>query len=294
MSFSIDHLKSILAQAIKAEGALPDIQLLAGERMAKSGHLFADDFLFTRYVAGAISDKTGLFADVPLEAGELLLQQGQASVFLSLFYTYKGLMQQAWDAYLCTQSDATQKAMTVVQQVRGDDDRPYPHPRQEERKIALCQAEELLTKRKAQKRRAARRTQQPIASGPIAPITMGPITMGPMGPIAPIASARPARSTQQEAALIAERATVQRLAMESAGYGDDRTALCPSLQLRARRRLAAALRPAPGADDADRARREYAHPIQPAPLQSPMSVFSPDPPCQTEPMPLAFVGGTHL
>src|SRR5579872_7119552 len=151
MKFTPRAIGDLMAEAIRAEGRLPDVELLPGERMAMSGHLFEEDWLFTTYVARALADQPKLFTDVPAEVyapggpdgGHTLKEdQARATALLNLFNVYERLVQRTWDAYLLTQSNATQRAMTVVRQVRADEERPFPHPESNERRMALLQAEE--------------------------------------------------------------------------------------------------------------------------------------------------------
>lgn len=275
-TFSTGELKALLAEAVRAETRLPDIKLHPGERMSLSGHLFFRDSVFTREVGHAVKKDPPLFADIPVDPDALLQEQDRATLFLDLYETYRGLMERARDAYLLSQTGTTRKAMTVVEQVRGDDDRPYPRPDHEDRKLALSTAEQILTERhkgKLRKKKPPAPKSPPTTRHPssptltthhaahaasaaaVSPFPSAAPAIAPASPTAP-ASRRP--SPQARAVKEASRLAARRRIEESAGFADDRTRLCRSFELPGRRGLAGS---ASVSGAADSGRGEFArHP----------------------------------
>ena len=81
MNFSIPVLKRILDQATRAERLIPNVGLLPGERMTRSGHLFEKDVLFNHAVANALAKEPELFPDIPVDPVVILNQQEHANYY---------------------------------------------------------------------------------------------------------------------------------------------------------------------------------------------------------------------
>lgn len=134
---------------------MPAVNLLPGERMTRSGHLFERAPLFVRRTAWVLRDNPKLFDDIQIQSDRLVAQQDRAEAWLKLHLLFKDLAQRAADCYLLDQTEAQNGAMTVINQVRADDKRPYPHPLQRERRLAMEMPEQVLADRFAQKQKRA-------------------------------------------------------------------------------------------------------------------------------------------
>ena len=162
-----------------ADAVVPRIKMTPGERMTRSGHLFEQAPLLVQYTAGVLRNHPGLFDDLPLQPGPLLFQQQRAFAWKKLYFFFSRLAQRAYDCYLFDQSEPVIASMSLVKQVRQEQDCPYPHPRQKERREALCVVERVLADRHQRKLDTARRKRNARTPAPSSNASAAPIAGQP-------------------------------------------------------------------------------------------------------------------
>jgi hypothetical protein len=137
-------------------GQVPAVELSSGERMARSGHLFAQAVPFVRSVAIALRERPADYADIAIEPDLLDARQDRALAFLLLHSGLQMLADRCYDCYLMDQSDCVTDAMAAVNQVRSDADRPFPPENAWAREQGMAAPEAILQERQEQKKRKAR------------------------------------------------------------------------------------------------------------------------------------------
>lgn len=190
-----------LFEAVMAVGdRLPGVDLPPVAQQALAGHIFDEAPLFVYQVGRALRTRGELFDDVHVDAEALLELQRRALAWEGLQGALQKLARWAGALYIKDQAGAVLGAMSVLKQVRGDEGKPFPHPRADERSHALLQAEEVLADRETRKRRKAARGATAGASSAAAGASSAEAEASTL-PVA-TSGARPARDRRH-----AERAT---------------------------------------------------------------------------------------
>lgn len=120
---------------------------------ALAGRCFAAAPLLVEQVRRALGGHRELFDDVAVEPEALRRRQARALAWECLQGALLEVAARAGSLYIEDQAGAVMGAMAVVEQVRADEVRPFPHPLAEERRRALRQAEAVLAQRHARTRR---------------------------------------------------------------------------------------------------------------------------------------------
>jgi hypothetical protein len=158
---SADEVYQLFSAVMALGERLPGAALSPARQHALSGHLFSEAPLLVSQVARARAGRAELFEDAPLDPAALLERQRRALAWECLQGGLLSLARRAGSLFIQDQAAAVCDAMTLVEQVRADALRPFPHPRAQERQQAMAQAEQVLADRQARKRRAAARATPP-------------------------------------------------------------------------------------------------------------------------------------
>src|SRR5258708_661031 len=132
----------------------------SGGPRVRSGRLFEEGPALVRRTAWALRDQPGLYADIPVDPDKLDRQQDRAAAWLKLHRLFTMLARRAADCFLQDQSEAITTCMGVVNHVRADRARTYPHPRQRERALGMALPEQVLADRHQRKGRAIRNAEK--------------------------------------------------------------------------------------------------------------------------------------